>query len=176
MMDNFDRVLETTSLAYNSAGSSAQEFERWQESLEGRTNELKSAIEQFASETINSSFVKSLISATTEMIKFGTSVGGAVPIITSLALAFLAFQKGSIINTFLISVITQIKILTTTTIGAVGAVTALQMALGVGLAIGGILIVSSAIKAVSEQADRAKESVNALSNELSDMQNNSEVN
>jgi len=175
MMDNYDRVLEATSLAYNSAGSSAKEFARWQESIEGRTNELKSAIEQFASETIDNKFVKSIISATTEIVKFGTEVGGAIPVITSLGIAFLAFQKEGLVNLFFTKAITQMKILTTTTIGAVGAVTTLQMVLGVGLAIGGILAVSYAINAMSERAEKAREAVSILSNELSDMQENSKT-
>ena len=156
MMDNYNRVLEATALAYNSAGSAEQEFIKWQDSLEGRVNNLKSAIEQFASETINSSFVKSIITATTEVVKFGTAVGGAVPIILSLGTAFLAFQKGSLVSTLFTSLITQIKILTTTTIGAVGAVTALQMALGVGFVVAGVLSVSYAINSISEKSQQSQ--------------------
>ena len=92
LMDNYNRVLETTDLAYNSAGSSAEEFARWQDSLEGKLNNLKSGIEQFSSETIDSQFIKSILDATTSIVNMGTAMGGAVPAVLSLAGAFAVFK------------------------------------------------------------------------------------
>ena len=164
MMNNYDRVLEATSLAYNSAGSSAKEFARWQESLEGRLNLLRSALEQFSSETINSNFVKSVLDATTAIVNMGTAMGGAIPTVLALSGAFATFK----LITFaggISQIATAIGVLGLS-IGAI--LPALGIATGVGIVIAGI---ATAITQVQKSAENAKAEVEAFSNELSELQN-----
>lgn len=81
LLQNFDVALSATADAQNSAGSATKENERVLESVQGKIQQLKSAFESFALKTINSDFVKSIIDATTNLIKFVDKIGGAKTIL-----------------------------------------------------------------------------------------------
>ena len=57
----------------NSAGSAEQENAVYMESLEGKLNNLKSAWQDFARNTINSEVIKSLLSLGAEVLKFANT-------------------------------------------------------------------------------------------------------
>ena len=80
----------------NSAGSAMKENETYTNSLEGKLNALQGAWQSFARNTINSDFVKNILEATTGMIKFVDSVGGAVPLLTTLVSLFSILKAGSV--------------------------------------------------------------------------------
>lgn len=166
MMDNYDRVLEATSLAYNSAGSSAREFEKWQDSLEGRMNGLRSAIEQFSSKTINSEFVKSIIATTTAIVNLGTACGGAIPVVIALSSAFAAFK----FLTFAQGIGSLTLALSKLLLPLAALFPQLAIAAGVGV---GILAISKGINYLTSSAERANKEVSTLSNELKDLQSKS---
>jgi TP901 family phage tail tape measure protein len=196
LMNNYDETLKATDLAYNSAGSAMQEFSKWEDSIEGKTNNLQSALELLSTKTLNSDLIKAIIDTTTALVKFSTATGGAIPTILSLVSAFAVF-KSAAVGEFLADVVNKMKELrtaskatTTATIvqttateaqavatkEATVATTGLSLA-NKALISGGIILAILSIAYVVERiagaADRAKESVNALSTELSDLQESS---
>ena len=81
-MQNFGTAYSATATAINSSGSAMKENEKALDSIQGRVQNLKSEIEGFATKTINSDFVKSIITAITNIIKFTDKIGGAETILT----------------------------------------------------------------------------------------------
>lgn len=85
-MKNYDVALSATESAINSAGSAEAENARVLESVQGKIQELKKAFQDFALKTINSDFVKAILSAITNLIKFVDKIGGAKTILTAISL------------------------------------------------------------------------------------------
>jgi TP901 family phage tail tape measure protein len=165
LMNNYSRVLEVNALAYNSAGSAEEEFLKWQNSIEGKMNNLKSAIELFSTKTLQSDFVKNVIDATTSIVNFSTAIGGAVPVILSLVTAIGAFKAVNLINN--IEKLTGSTLTLATALKGIGSTAIFGWTAGAIMAITAIGFV---INKISQRANEAKEAVNALSTELSDLQ------
>lgn len=66
------------------------------ESLEGKLNKLNSAWQSFATNTVNSDFVKGLLDIATSFLKIADAAGGLVPILTTLVSTFALLKAGSI--------------------------------------------------------------------------------
>ena len=78
----------------NSAGSAEQENAIYMESLEGKLNNLNSAWQNFARNTINSEVIKSLLSLGTKLIELAdTDIGRLLISITALASATAILKK-----------------------------------------------------------------------------------
>ena len=78
-MNNFDHAVEATETAMNSAGSATQENQRYMESLEAKTQQLKATFEDFANNTIESELVKSLLNLANNVLSaLNTEVGQTV--------------------------------------------------------------------------------------------------
>ena len=60
-MDNYKRTMELIDIAYNSAGKSTEQFNKYQDTLEYKLNKLQNTWEQFRTEFFNSDFFKSAI-------------------------------------------------------------------------------------------------------------------
>ena len=79
MMQDYDRTMELVDAAYNSAGSSEQQFEKTQESLESKINKLENAWKEFLMGIANSTVIKSAVDLLTGLInvinKFTTVPG-----------------------------------------------------------------------------------------------------
>ena len=79
----------------NSSGSAMKENETYVNSLKGKLSDLNSAWQQLAKDSINSDFVKMLLSAVTGFVKLVDAVGGLTaltPAVVSL-IAALEFKK-----------------------------------------------------------------------------------
>ena len=79
----------------NSSGSAMKENETYVNSLKGKLSDLNSAWQQLAKDSINSDFVKMLLSAVTGFVKLVDAVGGLTaltPAVISL-IAALEFKK-----------------------------------------------------------------------------------
>lgn len=96
IMTNFDSAVGATEAALNSEGSAAAENAKRMDSLQGKMQQLESAWQSFARNTINSDFVKNILSAVTGLIKFADTAGGLVPILTTLGSALTIFKAGSL--------------------------------------------------------------------------------
>lgn len=78
----------------NSAGSAEQENAIYMESLEGKLNNLNSAWQNFARNTINSEVIKSLLTLGTKLIELAdTDIGRLLISITALASATAILKK-----------------------------------------------------------------------------------
>lgn len=61
MMSNYDRTIELVNAAYNSAGSSQEQFEKTTESLENKINRLHNAWQEFTMNLSNSAIIKGAV-------------------------------------------------------------------------------------------------------------------
>lgn len=68
MMQNYDRTLELVDAAYDSAGASAQQFAKTQDSFEAKTNKLNNAWNEYLLSLANSDMVKGFITVLTELL------------------------------------------------------------------------------------------------------------
>lgn len=168
LMDNYNRVLEINELAYNSAGSAMKEFTKWQDSLEGKMNNLESAIERFSTNALNSNFIKGIIDATTSIINFADACGGLVPVLLSVGTVLTSLK--------LISLIKDMENLTGVTLKLVGVVKGLGTfgTLGIaGIAVAGIMGIAYAFNKLKNSAEeainKAKEKITELNDELSNI-------
>lgn len=96
IMTNFESAVGATEAALESEGSAAAENEKRMNSLQGKVQQLESAWQSFARNTINSDFVKNILSAATGLIKFADAAGGLVPILTTLVSLLAVFKAGSL--------------------------------------------------------------------------------
>ena len=69
MMENYDRTLELTEISQDSAGLSAKQLEKAQESLETSTNRLKSSFQELTSTWIKIGFFKGAIDGANDFIQ-----------------------------------------------------------------------------------------------------------
>lgn len=77
----------------NSAGSAEQENAVYMESLEGKLNNLKSAWQDFARNTINSEVIKSLLSLGAEVLKFANTDMGRFILVVGTATTAIGLLK-----------------------------------------------------------------------------------
>lgn len=96
LMTNFSTAVGATEAALNSEGSALEENNKRMNSLQGRLKQLDSAWQSFSRNTINSEWVKNILNATTELIKFIDKIGG-LPIVLATATSALMLFKGGLI-------------------------------------------------------------------------------
>lgn len=97
-MTNFDTAVEATEDALNSEGSATEENEKRKKSLQGRITELDSAWQKLARDTINSDFVKFLISAGTAILKLIDNMGGLQAILPAIISLIVSINATKIIS------------------------------------------------------------------------------
>ena len=68
MMDNYKRTMELIDTAYNSAGKSTEQFNKYQDTLEYKLNKLQNTWEQFRTEFFNSDFFKNAVAGLNEIL------------------------------------------------------------------------------------------------------------
>jgi hypothetical protein len=68
MMSDYDRTMELVDAAYDSAGASAKQFAKTQDSFEAKTNNLKNAWNEYLLSLANSDVVKGVIDLLTKLI------------------------------------------------------------------------------------------------------------
>ncbi len=98
MMSDYDRTVELVDAAYNSAGSSQEQFEKTVESLESKLNRLHNAWQGFTMGIANNAIIKTSIDLLTKLVSAinkVTEVGGeATSLIGKLGVSFAAFKIG----------------------------------------------------------------------------------
>ena len=82
----------------NSAGSAEQENAVYMESLKGKLNNLNSAWQSFATSTIDSDWIKNILTSLTELIKFIDKIGGLPTILATATSALLLFKGGLVLD------------------------------------------------------------------------------
>lgn len=118
-MNNYDRVLELTTVSTESAGSAQEKYNIYLESTEAKINTMESAWTELSDVTLKSGVVEFFIELATALLKAQTAMGGLVPLITTAIGLFLVIKNMQAIS-FLQSVATA----TTTVAGATAVMTA----------------------------------------------------
>lgn len=99
MMSNYQRTMELTGYATNSAGASQKQFEKTMESLESKLNRLHNAWEQFTTGIANAGIIKGVVDLLTNLLTTVNKITDALdPLNTGWAktlTAILAFKAGS---------------------------------------------------------------------------------
>ena len=95
-MSNFDTAVGATEAALNSEGSAVEENRKRMDSLQGKLTQLDSAWQQFSKNAIDSNFIKGILTAVTNLIKFTDEIGG-LPVVLAAATSALMLFKGGLI-------------------------------------------------------------------------------
>lgn len=98
IMTNFESAVGATEAALESEGSAAVENEKRMDSLQGKVQQLEGAWQSFSRNTIDSDFIKNILSATTAMINFVDKIGGLPVLLSTVTAALLAFKGGLILD------------------------------------------------------------------------------
>lgn len=91
IMQNWDVVVDTIQKAEEASGAALEGNAKYMDSIEGRIVQFQSAFQDLARTTIDSSFVKSIVSAGADIVKLITQIGGLqkvlLPIVSIIAVA-----------------------------------------------------------------------------------------
>ena len=97
LMSNFDVALSASETAMNSMGSATKENEKYLNSIEGKIQNLNSAWQNFARNTINSEWVKGVVGGLTGVIK---SFDNFYQVLVPLAGLIASFKYDSLLKGF----------------------------------------------------------------------------
>lgn len=97
ILNNWENVEKAIDGATNSLGSANKENEKYLDSIEGRLNKLKSTWQDLARDTINSDFIKVLVSIATALLEIIDNVGLFNSILIVLSV-ILSVKLGAGIN------------------------------------------------------------------------------
>lgn len=87
-LNNYNRVLELTTISEESAGESAYKFGIYVESTQAKIDEFKTSWTNLINTTMESSWIKDIVDKGTKIVDFGEKLGGLIPIITELISVF----------------------------------------------------------------------------------------
>lgn len=83
-MQNFDIAREALNSSLNSSGSAQRENEKHLDSIKGRVENLKTSFQELSSVTLDSGFVKGLISGFTQVLDIITTVIDKIGVIPTI--------------------------------------------------------------------------------------------
>lgn len=94
LISNFEQVEKATEAAYNSAGTAAQENEKYMDSMQGRINATTASWQALANTILSSDFLKGFIDSgrtTLDILNNITKTLGTIPtLITAITVAMTA--------------------------------------------------------------------------------------
>ena len=88
LLTNWSGVEKATKAAANSAGSAERENAKYIDSIVGKSKALESSIQKLATTTIDSDFIKWILDVTKGLVDFQDSIGGLLPLVSTLVLLF----------------------------------------------------------------------------------------
>ena len=136
----------------NSAGSANKENAKALDSIQGKTQAFKSALEELVNQTISSEAIKGIVDFGTNILKLGSNMDSLLPVITTL----LALPISNTIGT----IITSLQTLYTTI--AAGEATVMSFSSVIGLAVAAISAVVSGVEVYqASQRQMAQEAATA---------------
>ena len=83
----------------DSSGSAMKENEAYINSLQGHLSKLNSAWQSFARNTIDSNWIKNILSSLTALLKFVDAIGGLPTVLATATSALLLFKGGLVLDT-----------------------------------------------------------------------------
>ena len=92
LMKNFDVARDALKTSAESAGSAMAEHEKWMESFEAKTNQLKAAWESLSYTVLDSDFLKSLMDDGIVALNVLDKLTGSIGTLSSLIIGFGAFK------------------------------------------------------------------------------------
>lgn len=99
LMSNWATVENVLDESAKATDSARQEEEKFLDSVTGKLNQLKQAIQEFATSSLTKDFEKGVLSFLTAIVQFGTKMGGIFRILTSLLAIRLAWKIPDLILT-----------------------------------------------------------------------------
>lgn len=96
LMQNWDIVQKSLGDAAASDGTAMQGNEMYTQTIQGRINKLKSAIQELSRTTIDSGFVKFWVDAARGVVEFTTKIGGLQKAIVPLVTLFVSLKFDAI--------------------------------------------------------------------------------
>ena len=87
MMEDYDRTLELTEIAQNSAGLGARQLAKSQESIETSVNRLKSTWQEFYSSLITSGMIKSVLELGNTLLSLVNTLNDTSPLLGTIVAA-----------------------------------------------------------------------------------------
>ena len=94
LLENYNKALDLQEVSLNSAGSALEKFNIYQESTEAKLTELRNEFEIFATKTIDSKVIKSIIEFGGVLLKFAnTDIGQAIIQISLMTTAVVMLTK-----------------------------------------------------------------------------------
>ena len=96
LMSNFDVAEEVVTTSMNSQGSATQEHQKWLESMEAKTNQLKAAWEGLSQAFMNDAGLKKAIDTGTGILSVFTDIVdtfGTIPTLATAVAAALSFKN-----------------------------------------------------------------------------------
>ena len=99
LMENYDKAIQYTEVAMNSAGSASKKYSAYLDSIEAKTNSLQASFESLAFDTISPETIGNVIEATTAIVEFMDESQMLKGVLAGLATAgaiqaFLMLKKG----------------------------------------------------------------------------------
>lgn len=99
MMSNYDRTVELVNAAYNSAGSSQEQFEKTTESLESKINRLHNAWQEFTMNLSNNAIIKGVVDLLTGLLNIINKITTVNDTMNNSIVSF-GLTLGFVIKTF----------------------------------------------------------------------------
>ena len=96
LMENFDIAKNVLNTSANSQGSATREHQKWLESMEAKTNQLKAAWEGLSQTFMNDAGLKKVLDAGTGILSVLTEIidkVGTIPTLAGVAAAALSFKN-----------------------------------------------------------------------------------
>lgn len=174
IMENHNRVLEITDQAYESLGTTAEQYIKFQESLEGKTNAVTNAWERLYGVMVNEEFIGNLLDFVKDVVEGLISIEnnfGLINTVLAITIPLLILFKGELIAmkatgviTFLGEVVTMIKAVGFSATGSILGLTAMNLALGgivaaIGLVVGGVVLFEKHQREAKEATEDANDSL-----------------
>lgn len=157
-MSQASNVLETS---LNSAGSALREQDNYTKGIQYSIDRLTASLQEMANTTLDSSTVKFFVDLTNNVVNATTSVGGLIPVLSTLAVIFLSFNKNKK-YTFLQEFISKLIAMKTqagaTTI-AVGGLTLSVKALTFALSSGVLVALTAVIQGIASYRQAQEEAL-----------------
>lgn len=155
-LSNWDNVEKSLNSALDSTGSALEEQQRYLDSIEGKQEALANAWQKLADDTMSSDFVKRMLDFATGFVNLIDSMGGLVPVVTTLVGLLLTIKSEQIAD-YISKIAIAFKATTTAVVGTKAAVTSLQAALGwVGLIVAAISVISQIVNGISSSIENAR--------------------
>lgn len=157
LMTNWEGVTKAMAYAEQSAGSAAKEQERYLTSVEGKLASLKNSWQELSATTLDSDVIKGVLDLANAFVKLMNATGGLIP---TLGLLMGTIYSLKAVMSFDWSIVGGIRSLSDAftavqmaATGAVGAVTAVKVAVGTATAVISLLVmVINAANTAQKQA------------------------